>query len=245
MKSNVKLHKTSTETTGKIVLYNRISVEKVNHADVSLDAQRDLGLRYANFNRLEVIGVFSETVSGKATHNRPEFNKAVELAVKNGAHLWVYSLSRLARNLRSVLEYVELFQDKNVKLVSHSENLSFDSAAGVLQTSLLGAFYQFEVSLASERTKTALDSLRGSGKRFSGRLPYGYRLASDNKTLVPVKAEQKVVLLINNLREEGFSYPKIAAELNRKGIATQNGGEWIHQTVRAIYKRHTERFIYH
>ena len=42
----------------------------------------------------------------------------------------------------------------------------------------------------------------------------------------------------NGGSEKGITYPKIADEMNRRGITTPRGGKWTDQTVRKMLKRY-------
>ena len=68
----------------KVVIYSRISKEadssNVSSESLSLEAQSNLGHKYAEFNGYEVVGEFSEVFSGKNADNRPKFQKAITLA---------------------------------------------------------------------------------------------------------------------------------------------------------------------
>ncbi len=50
---------------------------------------------------------------------------------------------------------------------------------------------------------------------------FGYELAADGKTLVPVPTEQEAIRLMKELRAAGQTLRDIAAELNRRGIADE------------------------
>jgi hypothetical protein len=55
---------------------------------------------------------------------------------------------------------------------------------------------------------------------------------------VPVAAELAVVKLVEELRAGGLSLRAIAAELDRRGIATKEGrGGWKHTAVRRLICR--------
>ena len=238
MKLTNKNSKTSPADKKTLVIYSRISAAKIHNEDASIEAQINLGKKYAEIHGFEVIGVFSEIVSGKTTKNRSEFNAAVAMATENKSNLWVYSLSRFARSTMDVLKHVEIFTKKGVSLVSHSENLSLDNASSLLQISILSSFCEYERNLASERTKTALTALRESGKRYSGRIPYGYDLLdSKTKKLSKNVFEMKNILEMKRLREEGFSYQKIADIFNGKNIPAKTGGAWIWQSIRGVLNR--------
>ena len=66
---------------------------------------------------------------------------------------------------------------------------------------------------------------------------FGYDLADDGKTLVPNAVEQAAISLMHELREAGESLREIADQLNQRGIASKQGGEWKHTTVKGILAR--------
>ena len=91
---------------------------------------------------------------------------------------------------------------------------------------------QLERDLISERTKDALQSKIANNER-AGQIPYGYRLAADNNTLVPVPEEQEVICAIKRLHSQGMSLRAICRELEAIG----HGRRWNHQTIKSILKR--------
>lgn len=89
----------------------------------------------------------------------------------------------------------------------------------------------------SQLTRDALQHKRRMGTR-AGQLPYGFDLAADGDTLIPNSREQAAVELMGLLREDGLSYHKIAAILQRKHVATKEpGAKWAAATVRNILMR--------
>ena len=71
----------SQSTTTKFVIYKRISVAKSGGIDSNGIAvqQRDIDLYLSTQNNPEVIGSFTDVMSG-AKSDRPELTKALELA---------------------------------------------------------------------------------------------------------------------------------------------------------------------
>jgi len=86
--------------------------------------------------------------------------------------------------------------------VSLSEKIDGTSASGRMSLTMMIAFNQLERDLVSERTKAALQYLRNQGK-ISGTIPFGSKLDSDGKSLVPD-----------------------AAELAARNVPTKTGGKW-------------------
>jgi len=87
------------------------------------------------------------------------------------------------------------------------------------------------------RIPTAMQHKR-QGQRISGRIRFGWDLEADGITLVENPDEQRVLELIDELKEAGESLRAIAAELTRRGIPTKEGRtEWKHSTVAGIISR--------
>jgi site-specific DNA recombinase len=95
---------------------------------------------------------------------------------------------------------------------------------------------QWERDAIGERTRDALQLKIRNGQRC-GKVRFGYDLARDVRTLVPNRAEQAALALIIQLRAAGESFRAIAAELNRRGIATKEGRPWRFTTIQGILSR--------
>lgn len=86
-------------------------------------------------------------------------------------------------------------------------------------------------------TKLALQRKKANGE-LVGRVPYGYDLADDGKTLMLNEKEQDVIKYMHDLRSFGMSFRAIASHLNKKLFCTKrNQGQWAYSTVKQILKR--------
>lgn len=89
--------------------------------------------------------------------------------------------------------------------------------------------------------KTALEKKRLAGER-TGKVPFGYNLAADGKTLVANAEEQHTLGLIRQLRAEGETLQAIANYLSSQGIQTKGGNvTWSHSTIQRIINREVKR----
>ena len=138
-----------------LVGYARVSTGGQDHA-LQLDA-----LRGAGCDR-----VFIETASGRKT-DRAELQEALSYA-REGDVIVVYSLSRLARSIRHLLDIGDELQRRGIGLRSLTESIDTTSAAGRFLFTLLGALGQMEVELLRERTKAGLAAAKARG-RVGGR----------------------------------------------------------------------------
>ena len=222
-----------------LIIYSRISSDKINNEDASLEAQEALGAAYAAKEGYEVIGAFKEIKSGGRMDNRSEWLKVMELAEKTKSTIWIYSISRMSRSVVDFLTTIETFKSKNIGIVSHSEEVdtASDSASKALHLSILSTFSEYERKLAGERTKTALSNLKNRGKRYCRKVPYGKTLSACGTKFLRNKTEESVIARMRSLRAEGFSYEKIADILTHEGHPTREGRSWLKSTVNMILKR--------
>ena len=85
-----------------------------------------------------------------------------------GDTIVVESLSRLGRSTKDLIELVDLFEKKQVHLVSLKEQVDTSTPAGKLLFTLMSAIAQFERDVIAERTREGLNAARARG-RVGGR----------------------------------------------------------------------------
>lgn len=134
-------------------------------ARVSTDGQ-DHSLQLDALKAAGCDKVFVETVSGTKAE-RPELRKLLDHA-RSGDVIVVYSLSRLARSIRHLLELSEELRTREIGLRSLTEAIDTTTPAGRFVFTILGALGQMEVELLRERTQAGLRAARARG-RVGGR----------------------------------------------------------------------------
>lgn len=139
----------------KVYGYARVSTQSQE-----LERQLDILQKYP----CDII--LKEKVSGIKA-NRPELLK-LKKRVRPGATVIVESWSRLGRSTKDLIELVEFFKRKNVKIISDKENLDTNTPQGKLMLTVFQAFSEFERDLIVQRTLEGLKSARARG-RVGGR----------------------------------------------------------------------------
>jgi DNA invertase Pin-like site-specific DNA recombinase len=154
-------------------------------------------------------------------------------ALTRGDVLIVAKRDRVARDVLVSAMVERLAARKGARVVSAAgEGTDGDSPADVLMRQMIDAFAQFERALIATRTKAALTAKRARGER-AGNVPFGYVADAQGK-LTPNPAELRVVALVRELREAGYTLTAIADELNAQGYTTRKGTPWRHQYVSAL-----------
>jgi len=224
--------------SAKAVGYIRVSTPGQANDGVSLEAQAARIQAWCESNGYEPVEIRSDPgLSGKRADRRPGLQRALSDACQNRGALVVYSLSRLARSTRDAIDIAERLDRAGADLVSLTERIDTTTAAGKMVFRMLAVLAEFERDLVSERTAAALAHKRHKGERI-GDIPYGWRLADDGVTLIPLESEQATIQQIKAMRDRGLSYRAIAEELTHRGVPTKKGNSrWTHQAVASILKR--------
>ena len=126
--------------------------------------------------------------------------------------------------MKDLAELLELFQKRDVALVSVAESLDTGSAAGRLVMNIMASVAQWEREAIAERTATALRH-NSARRQVYNHEPYGY--ARNGNELTPVPEEQAAIDRMKQWRASGWTLRRVAEELNAAGPPTKSGmGRW-------------------
>ena len=230
-----------------IIGYTRVSTAEQADEGVSLDAQaakiRDWCARAGHG---EPSLESDQGLSGKRADNRPALQRALDAVCRGRGILVVYSLSRLCRSTRDAMDIAERLKRAGAHLVSITEAIDTTTAMGEFFFTVMAALAQLERRLIGERTKEALHHKRRNGQKLGGLSPFGYRPVDrgirtpDGRIVIdlePVPAEQAVIELIRELRDDGETYRLIADRLNSSATPTRTGAPWSAKVIRDICQR--------
>lgn len=137
-----------------------VVMAKVGYRRVSSNEQ--------NLDRQELIGcdkVFEEKVSG-ASKERKALKDMIDW-VREGDEVLVWSIDRLARDLRDLQDIISKLNNKGVSISFISECLSFtankEDAFAKLQLQMMGAFSEFERSIIRKRQAEGIAKAKEKG----------------------------------------------------------------------------------
>lgn len=214
--------------------YVRVSTQGQADDGVSLSAQRSKIAAWCEANDYELVAVFEDAgISGSSMKGRDGLHAALQ-ATGRGMALVAYSISRLARSTRDMIDIAEQLKRRGADLVSLTERIDTSSAAGHMVFQMLAVLAEFERRQTAERTKMALAHKRAKGEVY-GPIPFGFREVEQR--LEVVAAEAQIVGKVMRMRTAGKSLAAIAGYLNEQGVVGKQGGRWYASTVRYLIQR--------
>ena len=207
------------------VVYYRVSTQKQGRSGLGLEAQQQAVTTYTD-GRGDVAETYTEIESGKRHTNRPQLAAALDTCRKRKATLVIAKLDRLARNVAFIANLMESGVDFVAADVPEANRFTLH---------ILAAVAEHEREMISTRTKEALAAAKRRGTQLGnptpdeslqrGRAAKAQRIADHHTRAVPV---------IKELHAEGRSLRQIAAEMDRRGIATPYGHRWTATGVRRM-----------
>ncbi len=187
------------KSTSKIGCYVRVSTRDKQTTKSQKHAVRE----WATTQRIQPdqLKWYEDKLSG-AKAERPALNKMLR-AVERGSldTVVVYRLDRLSRSTKGGLETLSQLADRQIRVVSISQNIDFNGAMGKFLATLFLAIAEFERETIVERIKDGLLAAKASGKVL-GRPRNEKRLAQ-----------------IQKMKAKGWSVVEIADEV---GCSRQN-----------------------
>ena len=124
------------------------------------------GRQLSAFEPLNLYRIYVEKASAKST-DRPMLKQLLDY-VREGDCIYIKDFSRLARNVKDLLEITEDLNKRGVKLISLQEQLDLGTATGQLLLKLLGSINEFERTILLERQREGIAIAKQEGK-FKGR----------------------------------------------------------------------------
>lgn len=222
--------------------YIRVSTDEQAIAGVSLNAQKERILAYAQLYNIQIETVFMDDGYSASSLRRPGLKEALACLEDGRADaIIVAKLDRLTRSLRDLIDLTErYFKSGEAALMSVAEQLDQRTASGRLVMNILAAVAQWERETIAERTKEALRWKRENGERI-GTIPYGCQLGKDGK-LEKNDYEQHVIRLAKQLKV-GFnmSLQDICYELENMACHPRGGAamKWHRKQIASILKRNS------
>lgn len=195
-------------------IYARISTD--DQSDYSLDAQERACRAEVERRGWRLHDIYIDEGISAKNDKRPALQR-LRADVINGRVqvVIVHKTDRLMRNLRLLLEFIEVIRDHKASFVSVMENIDLTTPMGWAMFQVHGVFSELHINNLREETKKGLLEKAQQGYWVGGICPYGY-IRVDKDTIAPANdASTAAVRSIFEWYATGrYSYPKIADMAN-------------------------------
>lgn len=148
----------------RVALYLRVST-----AGQTVENQRRQLMSVAKRHGWNVTDVFrDEGISGaKGKDDRRGFKLLCDgIARRKFDLVAAWSVDRLGRSLRHLVDFLLELQAKDIGLYLHQQGIDTSTPAGKAMFQMLGVFGEFERAMIAERVLAGLERARSQGKKF-------------------------------------------------------------------------------
>ena len=147
----------------KVLGYVRVSSFNQKLKNNSIPLQKKKIKEYCKLNDYDLEEVYEDDgISGMSIDKRNGYKKMIDFIKENEIDgIVVWSLSRLGRRMKDVVELMDYLKTNDIKLWSIKENLSNDDKIGSLIMNILGSINEFEVEVIRERIKDIKQNKKG------------------------------------------------------------------------------------
>jgi DNA invertase Pin-like site-specific DNA recombinase len=217
-------------STLRCAIYTRKSTEEGLHQDFNtLEAQREAAEAYIR-SQLQAgwIALAERYDDGGYTGanlERPALGRLLaDIAADRIDCVVVYKVDRLSRSLLDFARLMEIFERRQVSLVSITQPLNTTGSLGRLTLNILLSFAEFERQMNQDRTRDKMAAARRKGKWVGGTPVLGYDIAAAGGKLVVNPEEARQVQGIFALYVQHGSLEGVLAEMQARHWRTKH---WI------------------
>jgi len=218
----------------KVIGYIRVSTEYQKVKGNSVNNQIQSIQNYCRINELELVKIYEDNGISGMSNNRIGLNDMFD-NIKNSDidGLIVYSLSRLGRKLKDVIDFIDVLSKNDIRFISLKENFNNNDIVGKLMFNILGSINEFEVNLLSQRISDVKQYKKSKNEVYGGSILFGKK--RKGKKLITNSNEMKVLEMIHKMRNDNISYTKISKYLNDNNIVSKEKCKWYGSSVRSVY----------
>lgn len=224
----------------KVAIYLRKSRDEDNETKEDTLARHEKMLNdYCKRNKLNVVAVYKEVVSGESIANRPEMQRLLD-DVDAGLYTGVVcvEIERLSRgNQIDQCEILEVFKNSNTKIYTLQKIYDLsnqDIDEEYFEFSLFMSRREYKI-IRRRMTRGRTQAMK-EGYFIGSVTPYGYTKKKEGRgfVLIPDEKEAEIVKLIYGQYLNGKSIKSIARHLNDTGVPSRKKSMWGDSSIRQI-----------
>ena len=193
---------------------------------------------YARNNRINVVVILEEVVTGESLSGRPQMMKALEL-ISTGEYAGIVcmDIDRLSRGSSLDSGYItQVLQVNNCKILTPDKTYDLQDESDEQFADMKFMFSRYELRTITKRLVNGRNASASEGRYIGGSAPYGYDViklkGEKGNSLVINPEEARVVQMIYDMyTNEGMGYNAIAHSLNLLHLKTKTGRKWAQSSV--------------
>ncbi|WP_271400309.1 recombinase family protein [Salinicoccus roseus] len=220
----------------KVALYARVSTAMQASDGFSIDAQIETLTQHCKKLGYDIYNIYIDKgLSGSDMSKRSSLLNMLEDAKQQKFDkVYVWKLSRLARNVRDLISMVEVLQDHSVDFHSYSESFEVTTSTGMFMMQMLAAVSEYERNIIIDNVKLG-QAQRAMNGYTNGKLPLGYNKPDSPRIPIEINPyEAEIIKQIFNMYEAGHGLRSIANSLNQKGYRTKKGNAFSITAIKTV-----------
>ncbi|GGD65102.1 hypothetical protein GRI62_11570 [Erythrobacter arachoides] len=195
----------------RCAIYTRKSTNKrLDHDVNSLVTQREIASAYVRSQQykgwVELSDTYDDGGHSGSGLERPALARLMQdIEAGQIDTVVVYKIDRLTRSLLDFVRLIEMFDRRNVSLVSVSQAFDTSDSMGRMILNVLLTFSQFEREMIAERVRDSIRTRKRHGKVHGGLPPFGYIATRAGLKVEPAEAEIVRFIFSEFLRTERYT----------------------------------------
>lgn len=208
----------------RCAIYTRKSTNQRLERDVnSLVTQREISSAYITSQQykgwVELPDHYDDGGHSGSGMDRPALSQLMQdIEAGEIDVVVVYKIDRLTRSLADFVRMIEIFDHRNIALISVSQAFDTSDSMGRMILNVLLTFSQFERELIAERVRDSIRTRKRHGKMHGGLPPFGYIATPDGLRIDEPEAE--IVRFIFNEFLETKRYTKVMTAVRERRLCS-------------------------
>ena len=208
----------------RCAIYTRKSTnQRLEHDVNSLVTQREISSAYITSQQykgwVELPNRYDDGGHSGSGMDRPALAQLMQdIEAGEVDVVVVYKIDRLTRSLADFVRMIEIFDRRNIALVSISQAFDTSDSMGRMILNVLLTFSQFERELIAERVRDSIRTRKRHGKMHGGLPPFGYIATPDGLKIDEPEAEIVRFIFEEFLRTR--RYTKVMTAVRERGYCS-------------------------
>ena len=208
----------------RCAIYTRKSTnQRLEHDVNSLVTQREISSAYVKSQQykgwVELPYRYDDGGHSGSGMDRPALSQLMQdIEAGEIDVVVVYKIDRLTRSLADFVRMIEIFDRRNIALVSISQAFDTSDSMGRMILNVLLTFSQFERELIAERVRDSIRTRKRHGKMHGGLPPFGY--AATPEGLKVDEPEAEIVRFIFDEFLRTRRYTRVMTAVRDRGLCS-------------------------